>query len=72
MEKIISGDKRRKRKKIKGKLLSNQIATRKKKKMGKLSLHENWTRVLVLRISVRFSRHIALVCRAPKSYSLTP
>ena len=48
---------------IKGKLLSNQIATRKKKKLGRLSLHENWTRTFVLQISMCFSRHIALVCK---------
>ena len=47
---------------IKGKLLSNQIATRntkEKKELGRLSLHEN-----VLRIFVCSLRHITLVCRA--------
>ena len=41
---------------IKGKLLFNQIATHnaKEKKLGRLSLHENWTRTFVLRISVCF------------------
>ena len=54
---------------IKGKLLSNQIAThnmKEKKKLGRLRLHENWTRTFVLRFFMCFSRHIAVVCRALK------
>ena len=43
---------------INGKLLSNQIATR-KKTAGLASLHENWTQTFVLRIFVGISRSCA-------------
>ena len=36
------------------------------KKLGRLSLHENWKRMFVLQIFVCFSWHIALVYRALK------
>ena len=51
---------------INEKWLSNQIATEKKKKLDRLSMHENWKRTFVLRIFVCFSR---LLCRALKSFN---
>ena len=66
MKKIISEPKRRKRKILKEFCcpIRSRLTTLKKKKLGKLSLHENWMRTLVLRIFECFSRHIALVCGA--------
>ena len=71
MEKIISKSKRRKRKISKEICcpIRSQLATRKKTKLGRLSLHENWMRTSVLRIFVCFLRHITLVCRALYSIS---
>ena len=68
MKKITSEDKRQKRKILKENCcpIRSQLATQKKKKLGRLSLHENWMRTFVLRIFMCFSRHIALVCRALK------
>ena len=65
----MSGDKRRKRKILKENScpIRSQLATQKKKKLGRLSMHENWTRTFVLQIFVCLSRHIALVYRALKT-----
>ena len=51
MEKIISEDKRRKCKILKENCcpIRSQLTTRNKKKLGWLSLHENWTRMFVCR-----------------------
>ena len=55
---------------INEKLFFNQIATRKKIKLGRLRVHENWMRTFVLRIFVGFSWHIALVYKGPLNYGL--
>ena len=74
MEKNNKRRQTKKKRNIKGNLLSNQIATcnTKEKKLGRLSLYENWPRMFVLRTFVCFSRHIAFVCRALKfNYALS-
>ena len=66
MEKNNKRKQTKKAQNIKGDLLSSQQHER--KNLGKLSWHENWMRTFVLRIFVCFLRHIALVCKAIKTF----